>query len=250
MAISQSREDFKLYCLRQLGYPVLEINVAEEQLDDLIDDALQFYRDYHYDGTEHTYLKHEVTQQDIDNKYIPIAENVIGVINLFPLGSLMGSGMFNVKYQWALNNIHSLSSGFNSSLSHYTMNMEKFAMFEEIFTGKQLFRFNRNKNRLYIDDTWGSGGLIVGSYIVAETYVYLDPNTYTEVWNDWWLKKYGTQLFKRAWGTNLKKFQGLQMPGGLQFDGQTIFNEAEEEIKRLESEVINNFGGLVMDMMG
>jgi hypothetical protein len=245
-----TREQLKQYCLRRLGKPVLEINVHDDQLEDLIDDALQFYRDYHFDGTERTFLKKTITTQDVTNRYIPIAENVVGIINLYPSGILMGSSMFNVKYQWALNNMHDLSSGFGASIHDYTMKMEQLTLIDEVFNGKQLFRFNRHNNRLYIDDMWGQGSLAVDQVIVAEAYAYLDTTTFSDVWNDWWLKQYTTQLFKRAWGTNLSKFQNLQLPGGVMMDGLRILQEAEEEIKRLESEVINNYGGLVMDMIG
>ena len=247
MANPTSRTELKNYCLRRLGHPVIEINIDEDQMQDRIDDALAFYRDYHYDGTERTYYKHQVEQTDRDNGYIDIPSNIIGVVNVFPLGTgLNANNLFNLRYQITLNEIYDWS---HAQFQNYTESMRRIALMEEVFVGKQPLRFNRHMDRLYIDMDW-EVRTSVGEYIIIEAYRTLDPDTYTQVWGDWWLRQYTTQLFKRQWGENLKKFEGMQLPGGVQFNGQQIWQEAEEEIKRLEEEVVNRYSMPAMDMIG
>jgi hypothetical protein len=194
MANPSSRAELKNYCLRRLGEPVVDVNVDDDQLEDRIDDALKFYQDYHYDGTERIFLNFTSTT------YVP--------------------------YVTAMRHVEQL---------------------EEIFVGKKPIRFNRHQNRLHIDMDWDSD-VLVDEYIIVEAYRILDPNTFTDVYGDRWLREYTTQLFKRQWGENIKKFEGMQLPGGLTFNGQQIYNEALEEIQRLESEVTVNYGGILMDM--
>jgi hypothetical protein len=247
MANPTSREELKKYCLRRLGHPVVEINIDEDQMQDRIDDALSFYRDYHYDGTERTYYKHQVTQTDIDNEYIAIPNNIIGVVNLFPVGTgLNANNLFNLRYQITLNEIYDWA---HAQFQNYSESMRRIALMEEIFVGKQPLRFNRHMDRLFIDMDW-SARVVIGEYLIIEAYRVIDPDTFTDVWGDWWLRQYTTQLFKRQWGENLKKFEGMQLPGGVTFNGQTIWNEAEEEIKRLEEEVITRYSMPAMDMIG
>lgn len=247
MANPTSRTELKAYCLRRLGSPVIEINVDDDQLEDRIDDALAFYRDYHYDGTERTYYKHQVEQADRDNGYISIPANINGVINVFPIGTgLNANNLFNLRYQITLNEIYDWS---HAQFVNYTESMRRVALMEEIFVGKQPLRFNRHMDRLFIDMDWNTR-TVVGEYIVIEAYRELDPDVYTSVWGDRWLRTYLTQLIKRQWGENLKKFEGMQLPGGVQFNGQQIWSEAEEEIKRLEEEVVNNYSMPAMDMIG
>jgi hypothetical protein len=233
--------------MRRLGHPVVEINIDEDQMQDRIDDALAFYRDYHYDGTERTFYKHQVTASDRTNGYISIPANITGVINLFPIGTgLNANNLFNLRYQITLNDIYDWS---HAQFQNYVSSMERIALMEEIFVGKQPIRFNRHMDRLYIDMDW-TARTVVGEYIIIEAYRQLDPDTYTSVWGDWWLRQYTTQLFKRQWGENLKKFEGMQLPGGVQFNGQTIWTEADEEIKRLEEEIVNRYSMPAMDMIG
>jgi hypothetical protein len=247
MANPTSRTELKNYCLRRLGHPVVEINIDEDQMQDRIDDALSFYRDYHYDGTERTYYKHQVTSSDRTNGYIDIPTNITGVMNVFPIGTgLNANNLFNLRYQITLNEIYDWS---HAQFQNYTESMRRIALMEEIFVGKQPLRFNRHMDRLFIDMDWNTR-TVVGEYIIIEAYRALDPDTYTSVWGDWWLRQYTTQLFKRQWGENLKKFEGMQLPGGVQFNGQQIWNEAEEEIKRLEEEVVNRYSMPAMDMIG
>jgi hypothetical protein len=247
MANPSTRDEFKKYCLRRLGHPVIEINVDEDQIQDRIDDALAFYRDYHYDGTERTFLKHQITADDRTNGYIPIPANIIGVVNIFPVGTgLNANNLFNLRYQITLNDIYDWS---HSAFANYTSSMERIALMQEIFVGKQPLRYNRHMDRLHIDMDW-TARTVEGEYLVIECYRTLDPDTYTDVWGDWWLRQYATQLIKRQWGENLKKFEGMQLPGGVQFNGQQIWSEADEEIKRLEEEIVSRYSMPAMDMIG
>lgn len=247
MAKPTTREELKDYCLRQLGAPVLEINVADEQIEDCIDDAIQYYHDYHFDGTEKVFLAHQVTDTDVANKYIDIPEAVIGVINIFDVGdSYSTNNLFNIRYQIALNDLFAFNYG---PFAPYYMALQNVALAEELFVGRQSLRFNRHTNRLYIDMAWGEK-VVVGEYIIVEGYSALDPETYSDVYNDRWLKRYTTALIKKQWGTNLKKFEGLQMPGGITFNGQKIWDEATDEISQLEGEMINSYSLPVSDMIG
>jgi len=242
-----SREEFKDFCLRRLGAPLLEINVADEQVEDCIEIALQYYHDYHYDGTQKVYLAHQVTQEDRDNRYLSIPETVIGVINIFDIGdSYSTNNLFNLRYQIALNDLFAFNYG---PFAPYYMALQNVALAEELFVGKQSLRFNRHTNRLYIDMDW-SEKIEVGEYIIVEGYQILDPDTYTDVYNDRWLKRYATAQIKKQWGENLKKFEGLQMPGAVTFNGQKIWDEAVEEITQLEEEMINSYSLPVSDMIG
>jgi len=247
MANPTTREELKKYCMRRLGHPVIEINVDEDQMQDRIDDALEYYRDYHFDGSERTFLKHQVTADDITNEYVTVPSTINGIINVFPVGTgLNANNLFNLRYQVTLNEIYDWS---HSQFQNYFSSMERIALMEEIFVGKQPLRFSRHTDRLYLDMDW-SARVTVGEYLIIECYRILDPDTYTSVWGDRWLRQYCTQLFKRQWGENLKKFEGMQLPGGLQFNGQTIWSEADEEIKRLEEEVVNSYSLPAMDMIG
>lgn len=247
MANPRSRTELKNYCLRRLGHPVIEINIDEDQMQDRIDDALEFYRDYHYDGVERTYYKHQVTADDRTNEYIDIPTNINGVINVFPIGTgLNANNLFNLRYQITLNDIYDWS---HAQFQNYTESMRRIALMEEVFVGKQPLRFNRHMDRLFIDMDWDAR-TVVGEYLIIEAYRVLDPDTYTSVWGDRWLRQYCTQLFKRQWGENMKKFEGMQLPGGVQFNGQQIWSEADEEVKRLEEEVVNNYSMPAMDMIG
>lgn len=247
MAKPSTRQEFKDYCLRTLGAPLLEINVADEQVDDRIDDAISYYHDYHFDGTEKTFLAHQVTAQDIANRYIDIPEAVISVINIFDVGdSYSTNNLFNIRYQIALNDLFAFNYG---PFAPYYMALQNVALAEELFVGRQSLRFNRHTNKLYIDMSWGEK-VVEGEYIIVEGYAALDPNTYTDVYNDRWLKRYATALIKKQWGENLKKFEGIAMPGGVQFNGQKIWDEATEEQSRLEEEMITSYSLPVSDMIG
>jgi hypothetical protein len=246
MAVPNSRSTFKEYCLRALGKPVIEINVDDDQVDDRIDEALRYYYDYHFDGSEKIYYKHQVTEQDAINKYITLPENILGAVNLFDLGSALGTNnLFNIRYQIALNDLYTLTS---VSMVPYYMAMQHIQFLEYMLVGKQPLRYNRHTNKLYIDMDWDR--VSVGNYIIVEAYEVVNPDVYTDAWGDRWLARYATQLIKKQWGTNLKKFEGMQMPGGLKFNGQMIYNEAEEELFKLEKEMIISYSLPVTDMIG
>jgi hypothetical protein len=247
MAVPSTRDEFKEYCLRALGKPVIEINVADEQVEDRIDQALRFYWDYHFDGTEKIYYKHQLTQDNIDNKYIDMPENIIGVVKMFPVGdpNTSSGDIFNIRYQIALNDLYTLT---NVALIDYYQTMEHLALVQELLVGKPLIRYNRHRNRLHIDET--TGDLTAGEYILIEAHEVVDPSTYTDVWSDRWLQHYTSQLIKRQWGSNLSKFEGMQLPGGVTFNGRQLYEDADTELRRLEDEMINNYSLPVMDMIG
>lgn len=246
MAVPTSRAEFTENCLRRLGKPVIEINVDDDQVSDRIDEALHYYWDYHFDGSEKTYYKKLLTQEDITNKYITMPENIIGVVNIFDLGSALGlNNLFNIRYQIALNDLYTLTS---VSMVPYYMAMNHIQFLEQMLIGKQPLRYNRHMNRVYIDMSWDQ--IAVDNYLVIEAYQVVDPDVYTDAWSDRWLLRYGACLIKQQWGQNLKKFEGMKMPGGLTFNGQKIYDEATQERDALEKEMIYTYSLPATDMIG
>jgi len=246
MAQPTTRDEFKEWCLRKLGKPVIEINVDDDQVEDRIDESLSYYWDYHFDGTERTFLKRQLTADDISNKYISIAENIIGVVNLFDIGDALSvNNLFNIRYQFALNDMYDMS---NYRLQEYMMAMQHIQFIEEMLVGKQPIRYNRHINRLYIDMDWAR--VNAGDYIVAECYQIVDPATYADVYKDRWLQNYCSAKIKYQWGSNLTKFTGMQLPGGVTFNGEQILNDARDEIQRLEEDMITSYSLPVHDMVG
>ena len=210
MASPTSRTQFKENCLRRLGKPVIEINVDDDQIEDRIDEALRYFWDYHFDGSEKTYYKHEVTDQDKINKYITIPDNIIGVVNLFDIGNALNTNnLFNIRYQIALNDLYTLTS---VSMVPYYMAMNHIQFLEQMLIGKQPIRYNRHINKLYIDMSWDQ--ISPGNYLVVEAYQVVDPDLYTKAWGDRWLARYASCLIKQQWGQNLKKFEGMKMQIG------------------------------------
>ena len=246
MAQPTSREEFKQYCLRKLGKPVIEINVADEQVEDRVDESISYWNDYHFDGVEKTFFKKELTQTDIDNQYITVPENIIGVINIFDIGdSLSTNNLFNIRYQFALNEIYDLS---NYNLSNYYLAMQHIQFLEEVLVGKQPIRYNRHVNKLHVDMDWGK--VQVGEFIIAEAYQVLDPNVYQDMWKDRWLQNYATAKIKYQWGSNLTKFEGMQLPGNVTFNGMQILQDAQQEIDKLEEDMITSYSLPVHDIVG
>lgn len=311
MASITTRQELKDYCLRRLGYPVIEINVDDDQIEDRIQDAIDFFHEYHFDGVERFYFTPQITLSEVflsgilgenfeleetitgatsgatgtifrkapnfltikgddpntpfvagetitgsvtgfsttlrntnpyfagtfAKKYIDVADPVTGVIRVFPLGSAgsssTGTNIFNVVYQFRLNDMYNLLS---SDITYYNQVKMHLQLLDDMFAGNRTIRFNRKMNRLYIDVNWEET-FSPNDYVAVEAYVAVDPETYTEVYNDMFLKRYATALIKRQWGTNLKKFQGMQLPGGIQMDGQRMFEEASEEIRQIETEM-------------
>lgn len=235
-----TREEFKNYCLRDLGAPVLEINIDDDQIEDRIEEALEYYHEFHFDGVERFYLKHLITSDDITNGYIPIADYIIGVVNIFPWNGNGGSSsdsLFNIQYQLRLNDIWDMS---NTSMVYYTQARSHISMLDMILNGTKPIRFNRHQNRLHIDMSWANS-VEAGNYIIVECYRALDPVTWTDVWNDMWLKRYATALIKKQWATNIKKFSGITLPGGVTLDGDKLYDEAIGEIKELEDRAQDTF---------
>jgi hypothetical protein len=301
-----TRQEFTDYCLRKLGWPVLQINVDEDQVNDRIDEALQFWYDYHYDGTEKMFLKHRITQQDIDRGWIYCPDSVIFVTGVFPFDESNSSiNMFDLRYQLRLHDLYDFTS---VSYVSYEITMQHIRTLNMLFSGTPQFRFHRHQNKLHLDIDW-TRDLDVGQYVVAECYRRLQPESITitgtvagnttsntiigtgtifdqelvekdfiqidgtakqikkiispteiildgphssntsgitvtkegntDVWNDRFLKKYATAKIKMQWGSNLKKFEGIQMPGGVTLNGQKIYDEAIDEIKELEEDLIS-----------
>ena len=309
MAIPNSRESLKQYCLRDLGAPVLEINVDDDQLEDRIDQALDYWRLYHYEGIEQVYLKQIIRASEItlstsvaatfnisevitgstsgatatvcketsrisngtlllvqkveglftpgetivgsaghtavlnsitlgewDKRYIDIPDSVYGVQKVLSIGQASSSkNIFDLQYQLRLNDLYDLTS---TSIIYFKTVMSHLALLDLELNGHTLYRFNRLQNRLYLDINWKSD-VYLGDYIVVQAYRALDPTEFSRVWNENWIKRYTTAQFKRQWGTNLKKFTGLQLPGGVTLDGDKLYQEDMVEIQTLEDELQN-----------
>jgi len=247
MAKITSREKFKEYILRRLGSPVIDINVDDEQIDDRIDDALLKYRDYHFDGMQHVYYPHQLTQTDITNQYVTLPEDFVGVTRIFDINDSFGAmNLFNIRYQLHLNELFNISS---VSVTPYVVAMRHIEFLEEVFVGKKPIRYNRNTDRLYIDMAWNEDTQ-VGQYIMIDGYREVNPEENPDVWDEPWLRQYATQLVKRQWGEHLKLYEGMNLPGGVTFNGQKIWDEAQEEIQKLEDTVINDYSLPVTDMIG
>ena len=256
MATPASRANLKEYALRALGKPVIEINVDDDQLEDRLDEALQYYAQYHYDGIRRTYLKYQYTQADKDritadtsgetatknsvsttftegNNFLVVPESVVSVINIFPFSDKGNLNLFDVRYQLRLNDLYDFSS---TSIINYDIVLRHLDFLDHVLVGEKPLRFNQHDNRLYIDMDW-SNDLAVGEYIIIECYRKLDPATHTDVFNDIFLKRYVTALFKKQWGANLSKFNGVTMLGGVQLNGQQIYSEALSDLEKLEAEM-------------
>jgi hypothetical protein len=247
MAVPITRSDFKEYCLRKLGKPVIEINVDDDQVEDRIDESIRYYWDYHFDGTEKVYYKHQITSNDITNKYITLPENIIGAVRVFPIGdpSIRSDDMFNIRYQIALNDLYTLTA---YSMIPYYMAMQHLALISEFLVGQQPIRFSRHRDRLYIDTKWENYN--AGEFLLIEAYEVLDPEVFSDMWSDRWLQNYATAKIKYQWGSNLTKFSGMQLPGGVQFNGDKILDDAKAELEAMEKEMISSYSLPVTDMIG
>ena len=237
MAVN-SRQDLIDYALRALGHPVIEINVDEEQLEDRVDEGLQFYQEFNQDATVRAYLKHVITQTDIDNGYVTVANDVLFVKRMLPLQSAGGSGsdaLFNLDYQMRMNDFNNMYGSASDFTYHEQMKMH-IGMVDMKTSGYPTVTFNRLQNRLYIHGEFTDNSISVGDYIVIEILQLVDPQTYTEVYNDIYLKEYVTALVKRQWGANLIKFEGMVLPGGVTMNGRQLFDDANEDILRLREE--------------
>ena len=239
MANPASRQELIDYALRKLGSPVIEINVDEDQMEDRVDEALQFYQTYHSDAIIRTYLKYQLTQTDINNRYIPVNNQYTYVRGVFPMGDENASiNMFDARYQIHLNDMYDLRLG--GSLSFYYQTQQYLSTINQLI-GDNLtpVRFSRHQDRLHIDTDWTN--LAVGDYIIVDCDAVIDPASFTDVYNDMWLKRYVTALIKQQWGVNISKFEGMQLPGGVILNGRAIMEDALTEIEKLEEEIRLNF---------
>ena len=259
MANPATRETLKQYALRALGKPVIEINVDDDQLEDRLDEALQYFAQYHYDGIRRTYLKYQYTAADKTrmtsdssesvtknsvttswkegNNFLVVPESVISVINIFPFSNKSNMNLFDVRYQLRLNDLYDFSS---TSIINYDIVLRHLDFLDHILVGEKPLRFNQHDNRLYIDMDW-TNDLAVGEFLVIEAYRKLDPEQFTDVYNDIYLKRYVTALFKKQWGANLSKFDGVAMIGGVTLNGRQIYSEALQDIEKLETEIRSTF---------
>ena len=278
MAQPSTRGELIDYCKRQLGAPVLEINVADEQIEDIIDDAVQFFQERHFDGVYQSYRKYAITQADIDrgqggttgagittttvdttvgvttqfsytenSNYLPVPPEVIGVTKIFHFdgSNTITNNMFSVKYQLFLNDIYYWGS---TELLSYAMVKTYLEDINFLLTTEKQIRFNKRQDRLYLDIDWGS--VSVGDYLVIDCFTLLDPSTYPRVWNDSFLKPYATALIKRQWGQNMSKFQGVKLPGGIELNGIEMYEQAEKELERIRENMSNTYELPPLDMIG
>jgi hypothetical protein len=279
MAKPTTRQGLVDYCLRQLGAPVLEINVADEQIDDLVDDALQYFNERHYDGVERMYLKYKVTQDDIDrgkadspggpgivtttgtssidgaattfnfyesSNYIQVPDSVIGIERIFKFDtSSISGGMFSIKYQLFLNDLYYFNS---VELLQYSMVKSYLEDIDFLLTTDKQIRFNKRQNRLYLDIDWSSQAK--DTFFVIDCYRALDPTDFSKVYNDSFLKKYLTSLIKRQWGQNLIKFNGVKLPGGIELNGRQIYDDAEKELQDIKQRMSMEYELPPLDFIG
>jgi len=280
MAQPKTRGELIDYCKRKLGAPVLEVNVADEQIEDLIDDAVQYFQERHFDGVYQTYMKYKVTQDDINrgkarggdntvgivtttvdttvglstqfnfeenSNYLPMPPEVIGVTKIFHFDgtNTITNNMFSVKYQMFLNDIYYWGS---TELLSYAMVKTYLQDIEFLLTTQKQIRFNKRQDRLYMDIDWGS--MSVGDYIIIDCFRLLNPSEYPKVWNDSFLKPYATALIKKQWGQNLIKFQGVKLPGGVELNGREIYEDAEKDLEKIKENMSNTYELPPLDMIG
>ena len=281
MGRPSTRTEFIDYCKRQLGAPVLEINVADEQIEDIVDDAIQYFQERHFDGVAQTYMKYKVTQADIDrgkgpgssgvvglttssatadiagtdvqfdytenSNYLAIPPSIIGITKIFHFdgSNTITNNMFSVKYQLFLNDIYYWGA---TELLTYAMTKTYLEDINFLLTTEKQIRFNQRQDRLYIDIDWDS--MTEGDYLILDCFRAMDPNDYTRVWNDSFLKPYTVALIKKQWGTNLLKFTGVKLPGGTELNGRQIYDDAEKELTRIREIMSNTYELPPLDMIG
>lgn len=238
MAVPTNRDEFREYCLRKLGHPVIQINVSDEQIDDRIDEALRYYWDYHFDGSSKVYYKHQVTVQNKTDQTIELPDNILGAVEIFAIAdpSVRSDDLFNIKYQMALNDLYSLTS---TSLIPFYMAYEHLALINELLVGRQPIRYQRHRNILHVDMDWEK--INVGEYLLVSAYEIVDPDLYTDVWSDRWLQNYCAVLIKENWGSILTKHVNTVLPGGVQLNGAQIYADAKEEREKLEKEMHDSY---------
>jgi hypothetical protein len=267
MAKLSSKEELIEYCLRKLGKPVVQINVDYQQCQDRIDEALLFFAERHFDGVEKGYFKYQMTAEDIDRKYIetdtigpingitgdsPSGKDIVSVVKIFQFGNFTSIDMFDIRYQLALTDYFGINRGLAGSpalgLATYDSTKRYIKLIQDFFQPEKSIRFSKVTNRLYIDGDYSD--VKVGNYIIVEAYASLDPDVFTEIYNDRWLQKYSTALIKKQWGANMAKYDGVILPGGITMKGAQIYAEASQELMEIENEFYRSYELPVDFMMG
>jgi len=247
--VPANRQQFKEYILRKLGAPVIQINVEETQIEDRIDTALEYFADYHFDGSQLVYYKQRITPEMMSANggvVFPMPQNVIGAVEVFPLGAIYSTGnFFNIQYQIALNDLYTLTS---QSIVPYFMAFQHIQLLEELLVGQKPIRWNRHEGNLYLD--MDTTYIQVGTYVIVKCYQALDPNQFPTIWGDRWLQEYAEALLGIQWGTNLSKFTGIQMPGGVMFNGQQILQRYMIQKERMEEEMTGKYGWPIEGFVG
>ena len=285
MATPSSRSELAEYCKRQLGAPVLEINIADEQVEDIMDDAIQFFQERHFDGVSQSFLKYKIRQTDIDrgranmrgqsgdkrtgittdtvsttiagisttfefyenSNYLEVPPEIIGVTKIFHYdgANTITNNMFSVKYQLFLNDIYFWGA---TELLSYAMTKTYLEDINFLLTTQKQIRFNQRMDRLYLDIDWD--GVTVGDYFVIDCFRALNPADYARVYNDSFLKRYTVALMKRQWGQNLLKFQGVKLPGGVELNGRQIYDDAQKDLEIIREQMSNMYELPPLDMIG
>lgn len=228
MALPTTREEFQNFCLRQLGAPVINIEVTQEQCDDITDTAIHYFQRNHSNGNQLVYLPYKLTSQVISDKFITVPSHLVGVVEVLQIGN-SSAGLLTADFQIQSEAMYLALQG--DGMANYTQMMSYVSLIEDLTYGEKPIRWTVNNQKVYIDMNWNA--VTPESWVIVKGYDALDPTEYTSIWHEPWLLEYTTALLKKQWGSNLKKFTGVQLPGGIQMDGQTLFNEATEDIKDL-----------------
>ncbi|PCJ96772.1 MAG: hypothetical protein COA52_00775 [Hyphomicrobiales bacterium] len=232
-----TRAEFKEFVLRQLGKPVIEINVSDSQVEDAVEIALSYFVDYHYDGTVNTFLKHEINANTISTMSVDVPDTVVGISNIFPIrGGAFSSNMFSFDYQFQLSMVQDMSS---FSLIDYQLTRMQIAQIQETLVGEFPIRYNRHFNKVHLDCS--PGKLAVGNWLVFNCYTAIDPEVQTDVWNDRILQKHVVALVKKVFGSNLSKYEGVQLPGGMTLSGRQIYDDGVAELQQIEDEYKSDY---------
>ena len=242
MGTVTSQASLTEYCYRELGAPLVEINITDEQANDRISEALGFFQDYYFDGIEKMLLKHLITQQNVTDGYIELPDNIFGVNRVWPASSSGNSetNIFDFQYQLRMNDLRDLTS---TSMTYYSQVMQNFELLNYLLNTEKQFRWNKITGKLYIDQKWSVKAL-AGRYMLIECYSALDPATAPRFWNERLFKLYCTALFKRQWGQNIKKFGGITLPGGVTLDGQGMYEEGKSEAEDIERQIMDKLSPL------
>ncbi len=234
-----SRQQIIDYARRKLGEPVIELNIDDDQIQDRLDDALQLYREYHYDGVERNYLKHQITQADIDNEFIPAPDPIQSVTRAFVFSGLFNNTIFNFPARFSLSRIGTLG-GFATApfinLTQLDITNRWLSLAQQMLNPEKPIQFNKVTNKIFIDMNWDEE-VQVDEFLIFEVWVVVDPEAFREVFNDVWLKQYFTALVKKQWAGNLSKYEGIQLPGGVTWNGAQLWDQAIQEIEKLEEDL-------------